>query len=80
MIENSTSLCPWCGLPCDCTEFPYIIDGVIPIKCGERIVKELPYLYPIRKITDDQKIRAKERIRIIEEELKLERMKEKKHG
>jgi hypothetical protein len=72
-MTTLNKLCPWCGLPCMCTAFPFIIEGLVPIKCGERIVNEQPYIYNLRKLSPDQKNRAIANIRKIEQELKDEK-------
>lgn len=45
-------LCSWCGIECDCKEFPWTEDGVIPLKCEKLIQTEMPYLISVRKVRD----------------------------
>lgn len=46
--------CPWGGLPCDCKEFPWIKDGVIPKRCEDQMPEAL---LGIRKVSDRGKQR-----------------------
>lgn len=46
------TVCGWCGLPCDCTEFPYKIGGFIPMKCEQRILYEMPHIITVRSVRD----------------------------
>jgi hypothetical protein len=46
--------CPWGGLPCDCTTFPYLKNGIVPIKCEEQMPDEL---LGLRKVSDAGKKR-----------------------
>ncbi len=46
------TLCGWCGLACNCTDFPWKVNGFIPEKCEKKIQHEIPYLIPLRAVRD----------------------------
>lgn len=50
--------CPWCGLPCDCNRFPYLRDNLVPEKCAKKIIEEMSYIAPLRKLTKIQQDEA----------------------
>ena len=49
------TLCPWNGTACDCGEFPYKHNGLIPAKCETVIVDQMPELIPVRSVSDRAK-------------------------
>lgn len=41
------SLCPWNGFPCDCTTFPWTVDGLIPRRCEANMGLDM---VPVRRV------------------------------
>jgi hypothetical protein len=37
-------LCPWCAQSCDCAEFPWTQDELIPEKCQTLVRERIPAL------------------------------------
>ena len=48
--------CPWHGLPCDCQDFPFLKNGIIPAACEESMPDEI---LGVRKVSDSGKARYK---------------------
>jgi hypothetical protein len=48
-MDQPSTLCPWSGLPCDCTHFPWLENEVVPEKC-EALIRTIQALVPLRKI------------------------------
>lgn len=50
-------LCPWSGLPCDCQEFPWLVNGLVPKVCEDRpkvCEDRMPdAILGIRKVSED---------------------------
>lgn len=46
--------CPWCGLPCECTEFPYLRDGIVPSPCEAKMPDAM---LGVRKVSTTGKVR-----------------------
>jgi hypothetical protein len=47
-------ICCWGGLPCDCSTFPYLRNGIVPPKCEAQMPDEL---LGVRKVSDKGKAR-----------------------
>jgi hypothetical protein len=41
------SACPWNGQACDCQDFPWKVDGLIPLKCQKNIGLDM---VPVRAV------------------------------
>lgn len=49
-------LCGWSGRPCSCTNFPWKVNGVIPLRCEQ----SLPWdMYPHRSVSAAGMLRYK---------------------
>lgn len=46
--------CPWGGLPCNCESFPWLQNGLIPMKCENQMPLAL---LGLRKVSDKGKRR-----------------------
>lgn len=46
--------CPWGGLPCDCSTFPYLRNGIVPTKCEAQMPDEI---LGVRKVSEVGKAR-----------------------
>jgi hypothetical protein len=56
-----TTNCSWTGYPCDCVAFPYKKDGLIPVKCEQRITLDMITLRSVNpKLKDLHKQYLKE--------------------
>jgi hypothetical protein len=56
--------CPWGGLPCDCTAFPWTWNGLIPQKCEDQMPDAL---LGIRKVSAAGKARYQAYLAELEE-------------
>ncbi len=60
----SAQLCCWGGLPCDCAEFPWTWDGLIPAKCETQMPDQL---LGVRKVSAAGKERYRRYLAELEE-------------